>query len=132
MQLLFYLLILTIFIDLTEFEEVYRIAKEVYLNRLQYSEIYRALIILPAYLIILIISVLITLFLKFHVSLVINNTTTIEALDPIVWVENKFKLSKMENWVQVFGENKILWFFPVLAESGFPKGDGLVWKINDQ
>lgn len=132
MQLLFYLLILTIYIDFTEFEEVFRIAKEVFEYRLQYNEIYRAFIILPAYIIILVISILIMLFLKFHITLVLNNTTTIEALDPIVWVENKFRLSKMENWLQVFGENKVLWFFPVLSESGFPKGDGLVWKINDQ
>jgi hypothetical protein len=32
--------------------------------------------------------------------------------------------------VQVFGEDKIYWFFPIITENGRPKGDGLSWKNN--
>ena len=131
MQLLFYLFLVSIFIDITAFNEVYQLASQFYRFKLQYNSIFRVSIVLPAYIIILIISVLIFFFLKFHITLVINNTTTIEALDPIVWVENKFKLSKMENWSQVFGENKLLWFFPIITDSGIPRGDGLNWKTNE-
>lgn len=42
----------------------------------------------------------------------------------------QFKLSSAENWAQVFGFDKVLWFFPVFSETGRPHGDGLNWKIN--
>jgi palmitoyltransferase len=131
MQLLFYLLLLTIYIDFTAFNEVYRLVFEFYHLKASYTEIFRVFIILPAYTIVLVISILITIFFRFHLSLVLHNTTTIEALDPLVWVENKFNLGKFENWESVFGENFILWFFPLLSDSGVPKGDGLLWKTNE-
>jgi hypothetical protein len=31
----------------------------------------------------------------------------------------------------VFGDNKILWFFPLIVEAGRPVGDGLAWKTSD-
>lgn len=31
------------------------------------------------------------------------------------------------NWVQIFGKNKILWFFPFYMDAGKPIGDGVVW-----
>ena len=132
MQLLFYLFLLTIYIQVTEFREVYKIGLEFYYLKLQYKEAFRALIILSGFFIIFVISGLIFFFFKFHLKLVLNNITTIEALDSIVWIENKFKLNKSENWLQVFGENKLLWFFPIISESGNPKGDGLVWKTNEK
>jgi len=131
MQLLFYLLVISIFLDFAAFEEVYKLSYHFYHLKLQYKDMYRVLLVIPAYLVVVVISFLIFFFFKFHLSLVFHNTTTIEALDPAVWVENKFKLSRMENWLQVFGENKILWFFPLLSESGIPKGDGLTWKTNE-
>lgn len=39
-------------------------------------------------------------------------------------------MSPSENWAQVFGFDKLLWFLPVFSESGRPHGDGLNWKIN--
>ena len=43
----------------------------------------------------------------------------------------KFRLSKFENWCQVFGENYWLWLVPLVIESGRPDGDGLNWKVRD-
>jgi len=63
---------------------------------------------------------------------VLYNTTTIESLDQSVWHDNKFKMTNYENWVQVFGENKLLWFLPIHFEEGRPVGDGLVWKTNSK
>ena len=43
------------------------------------------LIVLPAYTIVLVLTVLNSMFFKYHLQLVLNNSTTIESLDP----ENK-------------------------------------------
>jgi hypothetical protein len=37
---------------------------------------------------------------------------------------------RMDNWKQVFGDDIILWFLPIITEAGRPKGDGLIWKTN--
>ena len=76
MQLLFYLFLLTIYIQVTEFREVYEIGLEFYYLKLQYKEAFRALIILSGFLIIFVISGLIFFFFKFHLKLVLNNITT--------------------------------------------------------
>jgi hypothetical protein len=34
----------------------------------------------------------------------------------------------MNNWVQVFGTNKLLWFFPIRLYLGQPKGNGIEWN----
>eukprot|EP00340_Litonotus_pictus_P007141 CAMPEP_0170524442 /NCGR_PEP_ID=MMETSP0209-20121228/9885_1 /TAXON_ID=665100 ORGANISM="Litonotus pictus, Strain P1" /NCGR_SAMPLE_ID=MMETSP0209 /ASSEMBLY_ACC=CAM_ASM_000301 /LENGTH=113 /DNA_ID=CAMNT_0010813123 /DNA_START=850 /DNA_END=1188 /DNA_ORIENTATION=- len=70
------------------------------------------------------------MFFKYHFQLVLGNSTTIESLDPENKESTKFKLSYAENWAQVFGFDRTLWFFPVFSESGRPHGDGLNWKLN--
>ena len=57
--------------------------------RLQTANLTNIVIILSAYGIIVTLSVLISLFLKFHISLVLTNTTTIESLDPANSEDNK-------------------------------------------
>lgn len=81
MQLLFYLCILTIVMDITAAYEIYTIALDIYKQKLQYKEVFRATSILVGYAIILTLSFLITMFFKFHVNLVLRNSTTIESLD---------------------------------------------------
>lgn len=76
-------------------------------------------------------SYLMTNFLKFHIELIFSNKTTIEFLEKKEEVfESPFCLSPIENWRQVFGYNKILWFFPVSWASGCPVGDGVYWSTN--
>ena len=57
--------------------------------RLQTANLTNIVIILSAYGIIVTLSVLISLFLKFHISLVLTNTTIIESLDPANSEDNK-------------------------------------------
>lgn len=76
-------------------------------------------------------SYLMTNFLKFHIQLILENKTTIEFLEkksePF---ESPFWLTPQENWEQVFGANKLLWFFPISWASGHPIGDGVYWPMN--
>jgi hypothetical protein len=37
----------------------------------------------------------------------------------------------MNNWEQVMGTSKLLWFFPFKLELGKPKGNGLDWEISE-
>jgi palmitoyltransferase ZDHHC2/15/20 len=78
-----------------------------------------------------IIAVLMTMFLKFHIKLALNNKTTIENLE----MKNKtyqslYDIGPKRNWEQVFGINKLLWPFPVFWRSGKPLGDGIYWPTN--
>lgn len=134
MQLLFYLFILLYFILLTSLPEVYNIILHCYNTKLHIEDklIIRYILIFPGYLLVCILTVLNTMFFKYHVFLVLNNSTTIESLDKDNKENAKFKLSTSENWAQVFGFDTSLWFFPVFAESGRPNGDGLNWKISSQ
>ena len=43
----------------------------------------------------------------------------------------KFKLSKKNNWEQVFGKSIFYWFIAIFTEESKPVGDGLTWKFND-
>lgn len=78
--------------------------------------------------------VILTFFTKFHVKLVLSNSTTIEnfekSSEPSVYDAGRSK-----NWRQVFGKNPWLWFAPVYGSTGKPDGDGVVWpqtyKVND-
>jgi palmitoyltransferase len=81
MQLLFYLCLLSIFIVSSVGYDIYLIIKEIIHMKLRYSDHIRAGIIVIAYGIITTLSILISMFFKFHVNLVLNNSTTIESLD---------------------------------------------------
>ena len=64
------------------------------------------------YIPIIVITILFGKFVIYHIKLVLTNSSTIESLDQ----ENKekykkFCLSPKENFEQVFGKNKLYWFF---------------------
>ncbi len=81
MQLLYYLCLLSIFIDFSAGYDVYTIILDIIRLRFSYNEHFRAAGIIIAYGITLTLSCLISLFFKFHVQLVLSNSTTIESLD---------------------------------------------------
>jgi palmitoyltransferase len=87
MQLLFYLLVLLLFMDLSCVVEIYEILKHIYTTKFKVDsgKMINYLVVLPAYMICLVLTVLNTMFFKYHLQLVFNNSTTIESLDP----ENK-------------------------------------------
>jgi len=81
MQLLFYLCLLTVFIDVTAFYDIYSIINDLITKKFQYSHHIRVGSIIIAYAINVTISILISMFFKFHFNLVMGNSTTIESLD---------------------------------------------------
>ena len=129
MQLLFYVVILTIYVDITEIYFVKDISFKIFKKHIKYSELIHAGFVVICYVAVFIFSIMITMFLKFHLFLVLTNSTTIENLDVEHKKENaKFNLSKKENWEQVFGVEPFFWFFPIPVKMGRPEGDGLTWK----
>ena len=129
MQLLFYVCLLTIYIDISLAYFVYEIVIEIIRMKLRCNNILHAGLVLICYSFVFGFSIIITMFFKFHIGLVLSNSTTIESLDKDHKDENaKFCLSKMQNWQQVFGPTPILWFIPIDLEKGRPVGDGLSWE----
>ncbi|PIA34870.1 hypothetical protein AQUCO_03700265v1 [Aquilegia coerulea] len=55
-------------------------------------------------------------FLVLHASLLSNNTTTIEVHEKKKTGRWKYDLGRGENFKQVFGKKKALWFFPLFAK----------------
>jgi hypothetical protein len=76
-----------------------------------------------------IVACLMTMFLKFHVHLVLHNLTTIENLEKMKLPDKNhlYDVGKEVNWESVFGKNPWLWAFPVQMGSGKPAGDGIYW-----
>lgn len=70
--------------------------------------------------------VIITNFYHFHLKLVLTNTTTLEHLEHEKEKDNhankppldRYDVGKYYNWIQVYGSNVLLWFFPLTMESG--------------
>ena len=102
-------------------------------KQIKYSEIFHAGFIIVCYLAVFIFSIIISMFLKFHIKLVLTNSTTIESLDTDHKKENeKFNIGYRQNWEQVFGTDVLFWFFPFPTKRGRPEGDGLTWKTNEK
>ena len=78
------------------------------------------------YLFLCILTLLLTGFSKFHLHLVLTNSTTIETLEQ-PGVISKYTLGPLGNWRQVFGRNPWLWLLPMTGKSGKPVGDGVTW-----
>jgi len=97
-------------------------------NNFEKSQIADDICVLIAFSLLSILFVLLTFFFKYHISLLLQNTTTIEDL------ERKrsnsiasYDAGTKNNFYQVFGTNVFLWFFPTYGESGKPLGDGVSW-----
>lgn len=55
-------------------------------------------------------------FLVMHISLVMKNTTTIEAYEKKTTPKWKYDLGRKKNFEQVFGTDKKYWFIPAYSE----------------
>lgn len=80
--------------------------------------------------------IVIIIFFKFHLELVLQNSSTLDNLEKArnpdqVAAKNIYDVGSYENWLQVFGTNAWLWPFPMFGESGKPRGDGVDWKKNE-
>ena len=78
-------------------------------------------------------SVILSQFFKFHITLILENKTTIETLDHKgKEFHSKFDIGKWNNWYQVMGITKWLWFLPLNMYQGKPKGNGIDWGESDE
>ena len=132
MQLLFCVVILTIYVDFSELYFVVNICFKLFKKQIKYSEIFHAGIVVICYSAVFIFSIIITMFWKFHMKLILTNSTTIESLDIDHKKDNeKFNIGYRQNWEQVFGIDPLFWFVPFPVKRGRPEGDGLTWKTNE-
>lgn len=104
MQLLFYLSLLTIYIDMSLFFDFIVMLKQIFTERLKYKFLGSAFIFFVCYGVNVTLSILITMFFKFHVKLVLNNSTTIESLDKEKIKEN---LKVRKNLFSIFISLKV-------------------------
>lgn len=95
-----------------------------------YSEVY----IIAAYVLNCLLSLILTMFFKFHVKLIFTNGTTIESMDKKTasTAISSYNRGFKRNFEQVFGRNPWIWLFPITGESGKPIGDGVIWSDNYQ
>jgi hypothetical protein len=89
---------------------------------------YHDMFLLSAYSLNLLLTLTISFFFKFHVKLVLSNSTTIDNMDKKnLQKPNIYDKGAELNWYQVFGKNKYLWLLPITGISGKPIGDGVIW-----
>ena len=132
MQLLCCVVILTIYVDISELYFVLGMALKLFKKQIKYSELFHVGFVIICYLAVFIFSIIITMFLKFHIKLVLTNSTTIESLDTEHQKDyEKFDIGYLQNWEQVFGSDVLFWFIPFPSKRGRPEGDGLTWKTRE-
>ena len=87
---------------------------------------YAAFILL--YFLDIIMEIILVQFFKFHIKLILENKTTIETLDHKGQeFKSQFDKGKWENFIEVMGLSKVLWFIPLKTYYGKPKGNGIDW-----
>ncbi|EPR63153.1 DHHC zinc finger domain-containing protein [Toxoplasma gondii ME49] len=69
-------------------------------------------------------------FSRFHLNLVLKNSTTIENMDVANRDRNRYDLGVSRNIEQVFGSNPCCWFVPVQFAANRPVGDGVRWNMH--
>ena len=109
-QLIFYFFLTSLFFCITYIPYSYDIIKMLYVShgKANTDIIYKNYIILLNNIILLGFSIIDFNFLKFHLKLLSSNLTTIETLDNDLMQNKKYDLGFIENFKQVFGENKLL------------------------
>ena len=134
-QMVFYLIV-TIFSTLiSNGYSVYDLIKNSIINKdfqLSWRFAWMALYII-IYIIDLIMGFILIQFFKFHIKLILENKTTIETLDHKgKEFQSKYDIGVWNNWYQVMGITKWLWFIPLKIYQGKPKGNGIDWVDNDE
>ena len=133
-QSLLFASFLTIFIDIIEFYlgicGILRLGKR---RETTFNAGFKVYFVIICYLVNFIASIYATKTLIYNIKLVLINSNHIESLYPEEEALNKkFNLTRLENWEQVFGKNKLTWFCPIPTKKGRPDGDGITWKTNDR
>ena len=134
-QMVFYLIVTIFSILIANGYSVYDLIKNSIINKdfqLSWRFAWMALYII-IYIIDLIMGFILIQFFKFHIKLILENKTTIETLDHKgKEFQSKYDIGVWNNWYQVMGITKWLWFIPLKIYQGKPKGNGIDWVDNDE
>jgi palmitoyltransferase len=132
MLLLFYVILITYTVDVALFTTAQSTVLELFsLGTLQ---IWPNAFFLSSYSLNVSLSVVMTLFFRFHLKLLFSNKTTIDTMDKKNLnqrgdvISKQFNISPKFNFIQVFGRNPWLWLVPITGYSGKPVGDGVTWR----
>ena len=130
-QMVFYLIIAIISTICANFSSTYNIIYTTIQNYKQIEfkyDFYMELLFVIVYIIDIIMGVILIQFFKFHITLILENKTTIETLDQKgKEFHSKYDRGGWNNWYEVMGITKWLWFFPFKMYQGKPKGNGIDW-----
>jgi len=129
-QMLFYINILIIFSIFINFKFVWNDGLELYHNkkRFEFNTILKSLFLIFLYTLDFVAMIVLSMFFKFHLKLVFENKTTIETIEKKTQeYDSGFSLGSWNNFEQVMGSNKFLWFIPFASYSGQPVGNGIDW-----
>ena len=134
-QMVFYLIIGIISTILANFSFAYELvlnliaSNKIEINKKLFGQIAFMII----YAIDLVMGFILTQFFKFHIKLILENKTTIETLDhKEKEFQSKYDKGYWNNWIEVMGITKWLWFFPLKIYQGKPKGNGIDWGENEE
>ena len=129
-QMVFYLIV-TIFSTLiANGYSTYSLIKDMIVNKnFEFnSELIWKFLYILVYAIDLVMGFILSQFFKFHIKLILENKTTIETLDHKGQeFKSKYDRGKLNNWYEVMGITKWLWFIPLKIYQGKPKGNGIDW-----
>ena len=133
-QLLFYFLLTSLCFCITYIPFSIDIIKEIIetYGKGEFKFIFKYFLIIINNIILLGFTILDFNFFKFHIKLISSNLTTIETLDKDLMENKKYDMGFVQNFKQVFGENKLLWFLPINLPNGYPNGDGLTWPTKEE
>lgn len=138
-QMLFYICSSLYFTLFVNFKFTLNVFIKISRNRININkELTDNLAILLIYFADVAMTIILTMFFKFHLKLVLENKTTIETIDKkttefdsivfIIYLIFKYSKGSSENWKQVMGNSKLLWFFPLRIYIGSPCGNGIDWN----
>ena len=134
-QMVFYLIITIFSTIIANSFSTYYLIKDIIVNKkfefnLKFSI---QLVYILVYGIDVVMGFILSQFFKFHIKLILENKTTIETLDHKgKEFQSKFDKGKWNNWIEVMGITKWLWFIPLKIYQGKPKGNGIDWGENEE
>ena len=134
-QMVFYLILTIISTIIANFYSTYELIRDTIINK--DFEFNTQLILKIFYVLVygidLVMGFILSQFFKFHIKLILENKTTIETLDHKGQeFQSKFDKGKLNNWYEVMGITKWLWFIPLKIYQGKPKGNGIDWGENEE
>lgn len=124
-QLLTYSLLLIYYVVVTVFPHAYDTLRTLSQGKNVEME---SMLLVGFWVFVALLALVLTSFYRFHIQLVLSNSTTIENLEQAEGeIVLKYDQGRQLNWMQVFGRNPWLWVVPLYGKSGKPLGDGVSW-----